>query len=599
MKPKHWIFLSLILLVSALLRVIGWEQVFPKGIGNEPILLREVDSYYHLRLIDNMLANFPQSLRIDQFAALGGISVGYPPLLSWGVKILTDIVTFFGFHLGPNVEYLSTFISTLLPVIFGVLSIALIFVLGSLLHSKGAGLIGALLAGVLPSELLHRSLLGYIDHHIFEVFFLLATVICLLLLEKRKKVLWCLPAGLSIGGYLLNWAGGLFIVGIILVWISIKFLVDYFKEGKLETSLYVGTSFSLLTGFLLSLLLVFTFTDWSISTWIPLVASTVPLVLLFLSKVEDKKVVIGILVIVVLGTLGFLGWKKDIGVWLLNSLLAVFWGFGSTIQEALPTDFLVFFASFGIAFIFFFLGIWYYRKAPNILFLVLSGILLFAMIGQRRWIYYGAIPVCLFSGIAIIEMSKQVLPKVQSAVITVCLFFLIIVPIKGTLGIATMRPDLPFQWYETLTWLRNNTPEPFTDTNAYYKLDVKEEAKYTVLSWWDYGHWIIEIGRRVPLTSPTWQVLLNTPECKFFLEPLPESRKYIEPLKVKYIIIDGALVEGKFYAIGERNWPKMGPEETQNYWPTSTLKALWEGEPEGFRLIHQYQDVKVFEVLDQ
>ena len=599
MKLKYWIFLLLILLVSLFLRVWSWEQVFPKGIGNLPILLKEVDSYYHLRLIDNMLVNFPQSLRVDQYATLGGIAVGCPPLSSWIVKILTDLATSFNIQVGPNVEYLAETISTFLPPIVGTLSVLLICILGTLLLNKTAGLIGALLAGVLPTEFLHRSLLGYLDHHSYEVLFLLCTLVFLLLLEKRKNILWSIPAGVSIGLYLLNWAGGLLLVGIVLIWICIKFLVDYFKYSKLELSLYIGTSFSLLIGYFISLLLLLTFTDFTLFLVFPAIASIVPIGLYGISRIKDKRMVLGILGAFISITASFLVWKQDILYWVVNSLLAVFWGFNSTIQETIPTDFITFFAAFGITFIFSFIGLWYYSKnKPNILFLVFFVFFFLAMLGQRRWIYYGAVPLCLLAGFSVYFISEQVLPKLKSSIILICIFFLVIVPIKGIVGVSTMRADLPFQWFEALTWLRDNTPEPFTDTNAYYKLEVKEKAKYTILSWWDYGHWIIEISRRVPLTSPAWQVLPEGPECQFLLGKLPDSKKYLKDLRVKYIIVDEDMVYGKFYAIAERYSPGIDKKKVEEMWPTSTVKSLWEGEPEGFKVIHTFQTVKILEVLD-
>ncbi|MBN2098340.1 MAG: hypothetical protein JW753_01960 [Dehalococcoidia bacterium] len=42
------------------------------------------------------------------------------------------------------------------------------------------------------------------------------------------------------------------------------------------------------------------------------------------------------------------------------------------------------------------------------------------------------------------------------------------------------------EWEEALTWLRENTPEDS---------DIK------VMSWWDYGYWILDLGHRVPVVD--------------------------------------------------------------------------------------------------
>jgi len=66
-------------------------------------------------------------------------------------------------------------------------------------------------------------------------------------------------------------------------------------------------------------------------------------------------------------------------------------------------------------------------------------------------------------------------------------------------------------WCESLSWLRDNTPEPFGNPDFYYELyqpasrgesyDYPQTA-YGVTAWWDYGYWITRIGRRIPTSNP-------------------------------------------------------------------------------------------------
>jgi len=63
-----------------------------------------------------------------------------------------------------------------------------------------------------------------------------------------------------------------------------------------------------------------------------------------------------------------------------------------------------------------------------------------------------------------------------------------------------MNPD----WRESLEWLETSTPDPGVD---YYRIYDKETFQYPpesygVMSWWDYGHMITYIAKRIPNANP-------------------------------------------------------------------------------------------------
>ena len=117
-------------------------------------------------------------------------------------------------------------------------------------------------------------------------------------------------------------------------------------------------------------------------------------------------------------------------------------------------------------------------------------------------------------------------------------------------------------WQESLLWLKDNTPEPFGDPNAYYNFyEVPDSAEgytvpetaYAVTSWWDYGYWISHTARRLPSANPsqppveikkTAQLLLSRE-----LSPTPETRKILEELGTSYIMIDHATCTSKYWAM--------------------------------------------------
>jgi dolichyl-diphosphooligosaccharide--protein glycosyltransferase len=78
--------------------------------------------------------------------------------------------------------------------------------------------------------------------------------------------------------------------------------------------------------------------------------------------------------------------------------------------------------------------------------------------------------------------------------------------ISGTL------PFVPSHaWCQSLDWLKKNTPEPYDDPAFYYKdyTDVASgkyllpDSAYAVTAWWDYGYWIVRMGRRLPNCDPS------------------------------------------------------------------------------------------------
>jgi dolichyl-diphosphooligosaccharide--protein glycosyltransferase len=68
-------------------------------------------------------------------------------------------------------------------------------------------------------------------------------------------------------------------------------------------------------------------------------------------------------------------------------------------------------------------------------------------------------------------------------------------------GANNLNPD----WREATEWLNQNTPDPGLDYYAIY--DAKNfsypDSAYGVMSWWDYGHMITFIGKRMQMQIPS------------------------------------------------------------------------------------------------
>ncbi len=143
---------------------------------------------------------------------------------------------------------------------------------------------------------------------------------------------------------------------------------------------------------------------------------------------------------------------------------------------------------------------------------------------------------------------------VYVTVTTIVLFFLVFFPNIGKAR-ATASQDPPGApsdaWYESLVWLRDNTPEPFGDPEFYYERYTTPfeypETAYGVTAWWDYGYWITRIAHRMPSQNPGGNA---TPQIAslFVAQDEASACTVMDSLGSRYFIADYDIVTGKFYA---------------------------------------------------
>ncbi len=116
-------------------------------------------------------------------------------------------------------------------------------------------------------------------------------------------------------------------------------------------------------------------------------------------------------------------------------------------------------------------------------------------------------------------------------------------------------------WQAALLWMRDNTPDPMGDPDAYYKYYdalrpgesfTYPESAYGVTSWWDYGYWIIRIAHRIPSASPSQSPDPIIRVANLFLSQDQSTAERIrKELGSSYVIIDDGMVDpnGKFFAL--------------------------------------------------
>jgi oligosaccharyl transferase (archaeosortase A-associated) len=112
-----------------------------------------------------------------------------------------------------------------------------------------------------------------------------------------------------------------------------------------------------------------------------------------------------------------------------------------------------------------------------------------------------------------------------------------------------MNPD----WRETLDWMGNNTPDTGVNYTTIYnpKTFQYPPQAYGVMSWWDYGHMITYIAKRIPNANP-FQAGVTGPggSANFFMSiSEDEGNQVLDHAKTRYIITDIEMDTGKFWAM--------------------------------------------------
>ena len=112
-----------------------------------------------------------------------------------------------------------------------------------------------------------------------------------------------------------------------------------------------------------------------------------------------------------------------------------------------------------------------------------------------------------------------------------------------------MNPD----WRETMDWMGNNTPDPGVNYLTIYdqKTFTYPPQSYGVMSWWDYGHLITYIAKRIPNANPFQQGVSGpNGSAAFFMATSEDSaNRILDNDGTRYIVTDYEMDTGKFPAM--------------------------------------------------
>jgi oligosaccharyl transferase (archaeosortase A-associated) len=418
--------LAIIMIAALWLRmVLPHDQVFVK----DWIKLTGVDTYYMMRLADNLLAHFPNLTQFDPYNVFPeGARTDNEP--NFFVYLLGGIIWLVG--LGKPDQHFADVIAVYIPPVLAALTILATFFIGKALKNVWTGLLAAGLLAVMPGEFLNRSLLGYTDYHIaesmFSAFFIMFTMFAInssrgvdvsLLRERGLRHIWkpmiyAAVAGLSLALYMLTWAGAALFILIVFVFIAVQIILDYPKANGVYATGAVG-----LITFLVALIVYYPGGRSYFSFLAVIGAIALVLALTVVASMMGRRKIRTAYFILTLAVCGLAGLGlmliavPDTVTTMFANLSRIFnWNVGTTIMEMQPlliqNGSFSFVAALGNYTSGLFLGIAglalviYHQirktEPAGLLLIIWSILILLSTLAMRRFSYYFAVNIGVLSG---------------------------------------------------------------------------------------------------------------------------------------------------------------------------------------------------------
>ncbi|WP_094226521.1 oligosaccharyl transferase, archaeosortase A system-associated [Methanolobus psychrotolerans] len=214
------------------------------------------DPWYHMRVVSTILHNYPHNLWFEAYTLFPtGQRMVFAPLFDWVLASLIYVLT-----LGNPSTHQMEVIGAYFPALLGTLVVIPTYYVGKWIFNRNVGLLSAFLIAILPGAFLHRSLLGFTDHHVAET--LMSTVTAMFLIMSLKtmrehpvnfddilakdfsklkpSMKYIVLTGISMGLYALAWKGALFFALIIGVYITIQHIIDHLRNENPEYLAIIG-----------------------------------------------------------------------------------------------------------------------------------------------------------------------------------------------------------------------------------------------------------------------------------------------------------------------------------------------------------------------
>jgi oligosaccharyl transferase (archaeosortase A-associated) len=618
-SPVDALLLPAILLLGLAIRLLPLTY----SISGNSVLFSEFDPYYHMRRIVYTIGHFPTANSFDSYVNYpGGFGISWPPLFDLMAAALSLIA-----GLGNPARFTVELVSASLPVVLGLLSIALLYYIVKDALGKNAALIAAFFMAVLPAAIF-RTQFAFTDHHALEVFMSLAMYLCFTravaaareeklslsnLTGSRKALLYSALAGLGIAGMIFSWDGAPIFIGVIMAYAFIQYAYDAYRRRDTEYLSIVGAASALV-----SVVLVTPFImagpagqQFTVSA-------------LYLSWFQIVYLIGVALFFVIMGGLTRLysGMKAPwfsaaltaiLGVALLAAAasfalpqffhaieagIRFLMGYGdvnTTIVEVEPlfmnngelsidipwayfsTGGVLAIIGFGI---YLFNRRWRDLKNAEVFLLVWTLMIIVLGLMQKRFVYVLAVNVAVFAGYAIYEAltlagffgvadgqrkasrarEGSLTPPVVAVGIVAAVLLMPL--LGGAVSMASSPEPYTLDWNEACQWVNYHTPK----TSYTYSADNGTHPEYGIMSWWDYGNFILYKAER-PAVANNFQTGIDDAAHFFIAQDEASANAVMDKRSAKYVMLDyrlGSPWAGVTYGVFE-NMPYLAGDDAASY----------------------------------
>ncbi len=584
--------------------MISWFNISANG----RIMFTGTDSFYHVRRVVYTVQHFPDTITFDSYINFPyGYEIGWPPLYDQaiaglaliagggnpGIATIEMVAAIFPVILGTL---------TVIPVYFvasnifdkrtAILSAVIISLIPAHLMISQAGATDHHAAEVLLSTAAFTLFILALKYsHEMKL-----TISNIKEIDKKlvlKPIFYSIATGLILTLTIFTWIGAPIFLGLLVLYSFVQFTFDL-KEKRQSQYMLINVIITYIT----ILLLIVPLIEIGLRPGLEMSG-------MFLSEFHIIYVVFLLAATAICGIIASTFSKKDvkwtyypaaiitigiIGIALLNLIAPDFYhqamtgiqylsgdsGVLGTITEAQP---ILFDGAFTTKYVWsgftifsltaiiglFVAAVEMNRKkypAEMVFFVTWTIVILVLTLSQRRFSYMLAINFAVLSGFIIDMLYKQwkkeqekekkpqklskkkpeKTPLRETIVSTgIILLFVSIVsifafsPLVDTL----ITPNTPSSdWQETLEWLGSNSPD-----TSYY-LEPEQTPEYGVLSWWDYGNWIVYIAKR-PVVANNFQTGIEDAARFYVTSDEDEIVPILQKRNVKYVITDTWVTTGK------------------------------------------------------
>jgi dolichyl-diphosphooligosaccharide---protein glycosyltransferase len=534
--------LVMILFVAFTVRILPlrWENL-----AGGTALLNEFDPYYQFSITQHMVNNgllspyYPTHWINTMKWYPDGLDMSTSlPALPMTAAVVFQIISLFG----ANID-LMTFCS-IFPALAAVFACLILYFVGKDMGGKAVGLFAALFLALAPS-FLQRSSLGFFDTEVPGVIGLVLFVFLFLRSidanrSLRSSLLYSLGSAATLGYFIAGWGAAYYLIGLSVLFVFILVLLKRYSQRMLISysitfglALFIGTKVPyislkyLISGAILPVAAVFIVlivaeilrNNISMRTKLSLViASIVAIVGSF----------------VVLAATGLMGGITGKFITVLSPFIRAASPLVDSVAEQRISAWGNLYLEFGIAILFFIVGLYFVLKNPtnrNVFLLLFAVTGLYFATSMVRLLVLFAPVFAIIAGIGIIGIlkpfvtllreaprtlakSKRRMPRVSkeySGVAIFLIFMILVTNVAFSPQLANGTPraisqaysptaisasSLPIggaslnapvtAWLDSLRWMQSNIPS----TEA-------------VVMWWDYGNWLADIGNVTSLADNT------------------------------------------------------------------------------------------------